>query len=1691
MPWNEPVMDETGTGDADMGIGLDPYNRYNPRPYQSQITPGNPEQNRAIAEYARQQRENREGPLDGLRHLRLPPFDPTHLLGPITQPTDRGQRAREYPGEFMREYDIPVLSGIANISEKTMGRIELGSGASDPLGFLNAAPFGAAKIVRPFLGAGSKAAVAAFAVEAAANITNAADVVGPAAGTVARGVGEAAARGMQEAFGSGSSLVPRGYQGAAGMPSAKPLGGGADDAARAAQELGGEVGAPLGKGADDALPPDGGPVGEPANTSLASDLFPGPMTFEQDALALRPSWLRGEWVPIKIRNWLEKNEQSISGNPPRAPDGGPVGDDAAEELERGLSGRMRTEPGLIDEASQRVLDDNILTYERLGNQAAHDMAASRILADPAAARARVMDVTAEADPIAIAEGLQLMEQARRSGSRDEWLSLVAALAVKGTARGQEIQLFSTLVRMSPDTIMLAAARTLKKAEAKGKGATPKALAAADARILDEQVNAAVKAELAKANAEIAILKKERAALVHEPVDVPDLLKEFSGGDRGAVPIKGSKVSYEDAEVFQGRWVEIQAMPEGAERTSAHRKLLSDVENAGVKASAPKAKPHGGKLQDASELPDNAKGAAQREKDKLYLTDDTVRDVEPRIITASREAISKVKAIYKQMGVEMTDEQADDFLELASDVDRTGIRDLVEQQRALLGKGKTAPPFSPTPKWLAKQVVEIEKLTDPKARQQFSRLHSIERLAMARIMSALRRTGIGLPEEMAEEVVIGARQLRDLRSQPPEVQAMALNQFVENIKKQEPLATALTERAAQMDADRAARTAARKVAAVIEQLTTKHTPRKPPVQASSKKALSSVVSIFRRADVQLTTEEADAVLAAVKAIDDAPAEQQKMLIADLVGQTKQFDPVARRLKEQADEVEADKLLKRKIADIDMLTGKIAAEAPTRADNVRATLIGNAKRARSENGLDLPPTLANAMWESAQAIGAMAPGLQQSRKYEGFMRDVKNLLPPSKWAVALDIWGIPKAIRSSWDAGYMLRQGTLLGFRHPGEWMKTWEPMLKSMRSLEFAEQTMDQMATRPLANVAHESGVMFDEIYEGSEFFGTSQVVKKYPGVAGSQAGHVVGSNMLRNHSYDAVVMDWLPKGYDIRANPINTLAEAAAVTGKTEQQFRDLALLTNAASGRSNVKWLQGNLGRVMNFTFWAPGWAMSIPEVAVRTVGSPGARKEGARILAGYFGFVAGVETLGDQAGIWDAELDPRSSNFGKVRWKGTQTYTDPTLGLGIMFRTVAQMVPTPGEKGWHSYRKDARGDLVIQAWDEPLKRFLRNKASPSAGELMNWIDGQTAVGESRRGTDLESWAKVGLETVKALALPLTPAEIAEGIAEYGLEGGVVALPNLVGVGQQTFKTFGDRQNEVAKTMFQRDYRELDAGNQRIVNDSPQIQVEVAKFEAKAVVNKQDEVSVRYKVYEEGKDALEQGRPATATSMEKLGLRDYIDAGMTGEALRKKIQEFKGDSYTLASNLLTDDVRAASTQRKDIPLHDLYAQQWLNVPLEENPQTGDMNFKKQNDERARILLAAQDALKAAGRGSDYITGKGENSYRRQSIKDPVVREVVERYEKAQETLRPYRELKDKVQERTPVFATLQQTYDALSQDMSDVGKYKLRLYTQNERWQLYQRTLDMHQESLRLKQPDVDKALVEWGYSSTPIRIQRALRNR
>lgn len=386
--------------------------------------------------------------------------------------------------------------------------------------------------------------------------------------------------------------------------------------------------------------------------------------------------------------------------------------------------------------------------------------------------------------------------------------------------------------------------------------------------------------------------------------------------------------------------------------------------------------------------------------------------------------------------------------------------------------------------------------------------------------------------------------------------------------------------------------------------------------------------------------------------------------------------------------------------------------------------------------------------------------QRDRLRGEVRNrISALKPKSIFGQAGEIPNAARAVMTSIDVSAVLRQGGILSIAHPARAATSLGPMFEALASPQRAHAINESILNRPNAPLYARSKLYISPLdgpISKSEEAYMSKIAKKIPGVAGSERAYVTFLNKLRADSFDAMT---------------NSLARNGQAT---QVEATALANFINKATGRGGLGPLE-NAAQGLAQIFFSPRYATSRFQLLVGEPlygGTWRTRKLIATEYARYLSGVGVVLGLGVLAG-GTVELDPRSSDFGKIKFGKTRL--DMLAGLSQATTLVARMAT--GEK------KDASGKVIpLSGPKKPyagdtrltlLGRFLRQKLAPLPGAIADLSTGENAVGEPR------TIGQVALHSV----VPLSYWDIKESMEEQGIpKGTALSILSLFGAGVQTY---------------------------------------------------------------------------------------------------------------------------------------------------------------------------------------------------------------------------------------------------------------------------------------------------------------------
>lgn len=407
--------------------------------------------------------------------------------------------------------------------------------------------------------------------------------------------------------------------------------------------------------------------------------------------------------------------------------------------------------------------------------------------------------------------------------------------------------------------------------------------------------------------------------------------------------------------------------------------------------------------------------------------------------------------------------------------------------------------------------------------------------------------------------------------------------------------------------------------------------------------------------------------------------------------------------------------------------------------------------------------------------------KNRFYEGLInaKMAQRSVPRRAYDSMIEGVNAMRAVLTSADLSAVLRQGLMIGLAHPLRAAKSIGPMIKAFGSAEKAYEVDFNIRNRdnyPLMRASKlylaEHGAALSKMEEAY----LSRLASKIPGIGhivkASERAYITYLNKLRADSFDAMAGS-LGKGGQV-----------------TTAQARIISNYINVATGRGTI-FMADQAAAGLNAVFFAPRFVASRFQMIL---GQPlyfgvlsgkapliekGALRARAQIAGEYARILTGaavVYGLGVAAGA-ELETDPRSSDFGKMRFGNTRI--DMMAGLGQVtvllnkigtgekksLRTgqILPLVPPPGGK-----LKFGSEDL-----DDTLEKFLRFKLAPAPGLAWNYLSGTDAVGNPVTASSL---------AINAL-VPISLSDVYATMVEQGVpKGPAIGVLSIFGAGVQNF---------------------------------------------------------------------------------------------------------------------------------------------------------------------------------------------------------------------------------------------------------------------------------------------------------------------
>ena len=157
-------------------------------------------------------------------------------------------------------------------------------------------------------------------------------------------------------------------------------------------------------------------------------------------------------------------------------------------------------------------------------------------------------------------------------------------------------------------------------------------------------------------------------------------------------------------------------------------------------------------------------------------------------------------------------------------------------------------------------------------------------------------------------------------------------------------------------------------------------------------------------------------------------------------------------------------------------------------------------------------------------------------------------------------------------------------------------------------------------------------------------------------------------------------------------------------------------------------------------------------------------------------IIVAGQQLGLWDAEVDPRSSDFGKIIIAG-RVRIDVWGGYQQWFVLYARLLASLGEQVdllEGNVKRVSTGEVVSADPQGLIAHTVQSKAAPLWNQALMLATGEDFKGEEIDRKNIKLWVDANL--------PFSIQAFMEGVGAFGTKGAFLGPISFTGMGADTY---------------------------------------------------------------------------------------------------------------------------------------------------------------------------------------------------------------------------------------------------------------------------------------------------------------------
>jgi len=398
------------------------------------------------------------------------------------------------------------------------------------------------------------------------------------------------------------------------------------------------------------------------------------------------------------------------------------------------------------------------------------------------------------------------------------------------------------------------------------------------------------------------------------------------------------------------------------------------------------------------------------------------------------------------------------------------------------------------------------------------------------------------------------------------------------------------------------------------------------------------------------------------------------------------------------------------------------------------------------------------------------LKQEREVRLMQQEYANR---TKWQkikdTAIEVLNVPRTVMASVDLSAPLRQGIIPTISNPKLAGKAFVEMLKQAVSQKRFDRWFYDLRNSPIYTVMDESGLYIADPHDpklsAKEERFMNNIAEEIPVagkiIKGSERAHVSYLNKMRADLFIQGVQAFEADGKTMKNSP---------------ELYKSLAGWINNATGRGKMAEPLEKAAPILNTAFFSPrlmAARINTLNPAYYAKMPKEVRMMALKDMGTFIGFGMSMLALAALSGA-DVELDPRSTDFGKIKigdtrydiWGGFQQYVVEFSQL-MSGKTKSATTGQIRELSSKTFPYKTRLDDAMS--------FVRGKLAPIPASAMNLLSGKKVTGER---TDI-------FKEMKGWATPLMISDSKEAFERDGIVGALATgIPATFGIGVQTLST-------------------------------------------------------------------------------------------------------------------------------------------------------------------------------------------------------------------------------------------------------------------------------------------------------------------